>query len=100
MKQVKPKEKDKRNLMNKKKKSYHFLVCSSKVLLSQVIKLRASSWSSSPAVGASETSFDFPPDNGYSFPYYGLGLVGYLFLDKITCITYCTLFVITVDIVM
>ena len=70
------------------------------MLLSQVIKLRASGWSSSPAVGASETSFDFPPDDGYSFPYYGLGLVGYLFLDKITCIAYCTLFVITVDIVM
>ena len=81
----------------KKKKRTLFLVCRSKRLLSQVIKLRASSWSSSPAVGASGTSFYFPPNNRYALSKYGVGLVGYLFLGKITCITYCTLFFIAVD---
>ena len=87
---------NKSNKKEKKKRTL-FLVCRSKRLLSQVIKLRASSWSSSPAVGASGTSFYFPPNNRYALSKYGVGLVGYLFLAKITCITYCTLFFIVVD---
>ena len=87
---------NKSNKKEKKKRTL-FLVCRSKRLLSQVIKLRASSWSSSPAVGASGTSFYFPLDNGYALSKYGVGMVGYLFLGKITCITYCTLFFIAVD---
>ncbi|CAH3116714.1 unnamed protein product [Pocillopora meandrina] len=46
----------------------------SKRFLSQVRKLRASSWSSCPAVGASGTSFYFPSDDECSFSHYGLGL--------------------------
>ena len=69
---------NKSNKKEKKKRTL-FLVCRSKRLLSQVIKLRASSWSSSPAVG---TSFYFPPNNGYALSKYGVGLVGYLSLVK------------------
>ena len=64
------------------KKRTLYLDCRSKRFLSQVIKLRASSWSSCPAVGASGTSFYFPLDDECSFSHYGLGLVGYFSLVK------------------
>lgn len=59
---------------------------SAKRLLSQVIKLRASKWTFSPAPGAGRT-FDFPPDNGYSFSDYDLGLDDLSIDDYLTPVT-------------
>lgn len=60
---------------------------SAKRLLSQVIKLRASKWTSSLAPVAGGTSFDFPPDNGYSLSDYGLGLDDLTIDDYLTPVT-------------